>query len=385
MPDSDIHPVAPPEPSLLQTFLWILAIVMPAAGAGAGAVVALLADRAEVLDAAVLLRAMGWALAGAWAGGVTWALAWLVGAGRKLLAAGQEATPASREMSALPPLELLPLLAQERAQEREQERAGEAAAMQELAREVRELRAEFLLPPEHLEAKRRERMARRGQELSVACESALAGGRFAEAEGAVRALAEEVPGDARVTEYSQRLQRAREAAREQDVAREVGRARDLMSLGDFAAAEQVALQLCLEHPEDEQARVLLEQARREGKAFAEEQRTRGYREVRQAVERRRWREAVEAARKLLAAYPQSPEARILAGQLPTMEDNARLAEAREMRDRLRDLLARRRYPEALQLAEHLLAHHPDTRAADELRQQLPKLRQRAGERGDGRR
>ena len=52
-----------------------------------------------------------------------------------------------------------------------------------------------------------------------------------------------------------------------------------------------------------------------------------------------------------------------------------LEEVRELRDRIRDLINRRRFMEAFEMARDLVARFPHTAAAEELRGQMDKLAQ----------
>ncbi|MBS3734445.1 MAG: hypothetical protein KGY99_05910 [Phycisphaerae bacterium] len=155
------------------------------------------------------------------------------------------------------------------------------------------------------------------------------------------------------------------------------RAEAFMSVAAFDKARGIAQDL-LDRNDSAEARQLVERIHREARTFAFEQRRRLYQQADRLAAERRWREASAAARKLLEDYPNSPEADAVAGRMDTLEANARLAEARELRDRLRDMLQRRRYTEAAALAEDVLSRFPDTQIAAELRGQLDRLRELAG-------
>lgn len=174
-------------------------------------------------------------------------------------------------------------------------------------------------------------------------------------------------------------QPAPEGACNTSVARARRQAEDLMAVANFGDAEAVARDLVESYPSDEDARRLLEHVHREGRAFAMEQRRRLYDEVDRMAGSHRWRAAAAAARRLLEDYPNSQEADLVAEKMATLEENARMEEARELRDRIRDMLQRRRYAEAVTLAEDVLVRFPDTRMAAELRGQMDRLRQRAAE------
>ncbi|MFW6133895.1 MAG: hypothetical protein ACOC8F_08365 [Planctomycetota bacterium] len=168
---------------------------------------------------------------------------------------------------------------------------------------------------------------------------------------------------------------ARDAERLQAVGEASRRAEDLMAAAQFDEARRVARDLAASYPDVPEAQRLVQRVRREARSFTIEQRRRLYQEADRMAELRRWRAAVAAGRRLLEQYPNSSEADAVAEKMDTLEVNARLEEARELRDRLRDMLSRRRYTEAVALAEDVLARFPETRIAGELREQMDRLRE----------
>ncbi|MCE5327261.1 MAG: hypothetical protein LLG01_12710 [Planctomycetaceae bacterium] len=152
------------------------------------------------------------------------------------------------------------------------------------------------------------------------------------------------------------------------------RAEDMMALGHFDQAEAAVRQLLQVHSGFEPAERLLERIKREADIYHREMRQRMKREVEKQSEARQWRQAVLAGRKLIEAYPDSHEARQLALRMDTLADNARIEEVRELRDQIRDMLDRRRYVEAVKVAEDVMDRFPETQAAAELRGQIGRLR-----------
>ena len=146
-----------------------------------------------------------------------------------------------------------------------------------------------------------------------------------------------------------------------------------MALTDFGSAEEVAEALALAHRSSAQAGALLERVRRERRAFELQQRRELYAQIERHVEGRRWREAVDAAGKLLAMHHDCPEAKMVASRMAMLEDNARIEEVRGIRDEICGLIGRRRYAEAISLGEEVIERYPDTVAAADLRRQLPRL------------
>jgi hypothetical protein len=247
----------------------------------------------------------------------------------------------------------------------------------EVLRQLWEIGDALLLSEAERGEMRRRRRQRLVRQLEREVDAAVAEGDFAAAERRVETFADRLPGDEAAAAQRARIAAARDDSRRRELDDTRHRAEDLMALGRFADAETVAAGLTLRFPDAAEAAGLLEQVRRERGIFETERRRRLMREVERAAEKRQWREALRTSAAFLTAFPEGGDAEHIRSLRPTMEDNARLEEVREIRDGIRDLIARRRYAEALGLARDLVARFPDTRAAVELTRQLPRLEEMA--------
>lgn len=155
------------------------------------------------------------------------------------------------------------------------------------------------------------------------------------------------------------------------------RVAELMAAGAFGQARQVAEDMLRQTPESPQAQALLGHVEREAASFALQQRRQLYGQVDRYCQSRQWRPALKAARQLLTGHASSPEAGEIAGLLDTIERNAHLEAARELRDQVRDLIERRRYREAVVVAQDLVARFSETQAAAELQGQIDRLQELA--------
>ena len=152
------------------------------------------------------------------------------------------------------------------------------------------------------------------------------------------------------------------------------RANELMSAGRFHLARQIAEHIIVRFPDLEQAQALARHVSREADAFALQRRRQLFETVDQSCATRQWAAGVRAAQQLLTEYPDCTEAAQVAMRFETLEANAHIAAARELRDQVRDLIERRRYREAVGAAEDLIGRFGETQAAGELRGQLERLR-----------
>lgn len=251
--------------------------------------------------------------------------------------------------------------------------AGDVEHLRRAVAELLELKETMLRPPDELSQDDNGGRGERATALLGRFEKAVSSGRFEEADVAAVEFAESFPDDPRGAHLRQRAAAARAGAQDEDVRREVRRAEDLMALSNFPGAQEIADALAWTWPSSEEATELVERVRREAEAFGLQRRRELYDRIDRCVEGRRWQEAVRAARKLLDAYPGSPEADTVASRIVTLEENARIEQVRGMRDRIIDLIRRRRYAEAIGLGKEVVEKFPDTRAAGDLRTQMPRL------------
>lgn len=173
---------------------------------------------------------------------------------------------------------------------------------------------------------------------------------------------------------SHRVKRERADIRE--TAKQVG---DLISISAWDRARTVAQQLLERHPDSVEARQIGERIDRDHELFQAEQRRRMYAEIQRYVSRRRWREALAAARTFMERFPNSDESASLQAQTDTLVDNAEIETRQELEAEITDLARHGRYIEAADFARRLIDRYPDSPQAEVLRQQLPRLEELAND------
>jgi leucyl aminopeptidase len=203
-------------------------------------------------------------------------------------------------------------------------------------------------------------------------------GQLDQAQQVLERLVSDVPDCPQRQTLQRHLSEARREAWSAEVETNSRKVKDLMAAGAFEEALRQAQAFHARFPDSCEARSLIELVEREANAFGAEQRRQLYSQIGFHADARRWRQALAAAHRFLEVHSRCPEADLVRAQLPTLTDNARIEEVRELRDRIRDLINRRRFPEAFELARDLVARFPQTAAAEELRQQMDKLAERAG-------
>ncbi|HUT60514.1 MAG TPA: hypothetical protein VNA25_21940 [Phycisphaerae bacterium] len=358
-----------PGPTGLVQCLMVLAVIAAATGLVGAAAVLISAAGAGSVGATAVFGAIGCCVGGLAAGAAMWALSWLV-------QHHYETTLLQRRILSLLMATELPVIDPSKPQRppARPQGAGEPAAG--LLAAISELNANLMLTPDERQAKRLRQQQEDGRRLVEQVAAAIDGGEFAEADRLLRQLTDEFPAEPQAEELAGRLAQRRSAA-EADDFRQAAGVEDLMALAKFDEARRVAQALAAKYPGSADAAALLARVSREGQTFLTEQCRRLYADVERHAEQRRWRSALTSARLLLSEYGDSSEAQIVSMQLATLEENARIEEVRDLRDRIREYIERRRFAEAVRIAESLVERFPDTAAATELTRQLPRLRELA--------
>lgn len=205
----------------------------------------------------------------------------------------------------------------------------------------------------------------------------LEDGQFVPARQVIQELARRYPKHPEVHRLNEQLDEARRRAEEADVTAYTKRAEELMSISAWDRATSVAAELLDRHPDNENAKQLAARVRRERDLFRAEQAKRMYAEVERFSRRRRWREALEAARAYVERFPDTQEAQILRVQMTTLEANAEIQERQALEQQITDFAKHGRYIEAYNLALHLIQTFPESPQADALRKQLVRLKELA--------
>lgn len=365
------------QPKTIPTARPILLVILLLAAAclsglvGAAAAVALL--RASLTGGAATFEAGLWSAAclsgGLAAAGMLAALAWLIGAQHRAAGVGWQMLSTLKAIMQSQAAEV-PIA---HAVEDVHSEPPDSQTLAQLLSELRELNATMLMSDKQLQIKRSHRQKLTADALADDIAAATDAERFARAAELLEDLKGQVPDEPRYNQLKDALVQARNKSQAADVAAVKDRAEDLMAVGAFDQAIRVAEELLDKHPAVPEAIGLLDHVKRERDMLMAEQRRGLYAEIERHADKRQWPQAVEAAKKLLAEHAGSDEADAVAAKMSTLEDNARLAEARQLRDSVRDLLNRRRYGEALEVARELTDRFPETQAAAELREQLQRL------------
>lgn len=200
---------------------------------------------------------------------------------------------------------------------------------------------------------------------------------FAVARQAAERIQRKYPHDDRAATLAQQVEDAREQQEADDVNSAIRQAEDLISISAWPQARELAQQLQERHPDSAEARQLLLRIERECQAAVEEQRRRMHAEIQRCVTRRRWEDALNAARLFIEKFPGCEEASAMRLELPTLETNAEIEKRQKWETQIMDYVKHGRYIEAVELAKKMIEKYPNSPQAEALRSQLPRLEELA--------
>lgn len=202
-----------------------------------------------------------------------------------------------------------------------------------------------------------------------------------EARNRVEEARERFPSFSEWDALEQRIEQMRAQVEAHDIEAAQRQIDDLTSLGAWDRVAEVLNELLERHPDSIKANDLAERLRAQRNKAEAEQRTRLMAQAQEATNRREWKASLSAATALIQRFPRSPEAQALRMQLPTLRENAEIQARQRMEAEIRDLIRQHRFDEALRIAHELLGQYPDSPQAAVLREQLPRLEQRAAAMG----
>lgn len=215
------------------------------------------------------------------------------------------------------------------------------------------------------------------QNMAVRIRALTAVGDYAQARELAGSMQRRFPNEERISELSAQVEEDRERHESDDVRSCTQQVDDLISISAWGRARELAEQLRQRHPDSVEARQLLLRLERENRLFDEEQRRRMNAEVQRFVTRRRWEEALAAARVFIERFPGCEESEALRMEIPTLKTNAEIEARQFLEAKIMDCARHGRYIEAVDLARKVIAQFPESPQAEALRNQLDRLEELA--------
>lgn len=177
---------------------------------------------------------------------------------------------------------------------------------------------------------------------------------------------------------AEQVEQARMKYEAQDIERATREVDEMIALGAWDRAANAALEAQHRHPNSEAAAELVRRVSTQRDKATAEERTRLMARAQEFTNQRNWVDALRTVEEVLERFPKSLEARDLRLQLPVLQANAEIQTRQAMEHEIRELVHQKRYTEALRRAQTLIGRYPDSPQAKLLREQLPKLEQKAG-------
>ncbi len=184
---------------------------------------------------------------------------------------------------------------------------------------------------------------------------------------------------------AEQVEQARIKFEKHDVETTTREVDELLALGELDRAATLVRDLQRRHPD---AREAVELGKRVATALdraSAEERAELMAKAQEATDQRRWTDALRHVEEVMKRFPNSPEAQDLRQQLPTVRSNAEIQTRQRAETEITELIRQHRYDEALERARALIDRYPDSPQARALRDQIPRLQQRAEDMGQRRR
>lgn len=175
----------------------------------------------------------------------------------------------------------------------------------------------------------------------------------------------------------QQIEQARQALEAHDVEAATREVNDLGALGAWDRAFDVVRHVQQRHPGAAQVVELVRRVTTGRDKAAAEERARLMARAQEATTRRDWKEALRLVEIVVERFQNSPEAHDVRQQLPTLRMNAEIQMRQQMEAEIRELVKEHHYGEALRKARELIERYPNSPQAAALREQLPRLEEKA--------
>jgi len=258
-------------------------------------------------------------------------------------------------------------------------RGPEERLLEELVRLTREVRDIELLSEEE----RRERLRAESSELAGRLESEIPAllreHKLHEARQRLQRARSRFPSLPRWKALAEQVEQARAKFEAHDIDVATREVDDLIALAAWDRAVEVVRDLRRRHPSSDKVAELDRRLATTRERATAEERARLMSQAQDATTRREWRDALRLVETVLERFPNSAEARDLRLQVPTLKANIEVLARQEMETRIRDLIKEQRFREGLAVARELIQSYPHSPQATVLREQLPRLEQRAAE------
>lgn len=251
--------------------------------------------------------------------------------------------------------------------------------LSELVHLTREVRDINLLSDDERAARLRNESADLVQQLEQMVPTLLREHNLAEAHQRLQRARERFPGLPVWDQLAGQVEQARQKFETHDVDAATREVDELASLGAWDRALDTVRTLRQRHPNSEKVETLARRVAAARDQATSEERSKLMSQAQEATNRRDWEAALRIVESFIVRFQNSPETLELRQQLPTLRANAEIIRRQRMEGDIKELIRKHQFAEALEIANELVARYPDSPQAVALREQLPRLQQKATE------
>ncbi len=250
-----------------------------------------------------------------------------------------------------------------------------AADVARLVAAISELRDVALMGDGEKQAVIKHRLEQKRQAIVDRCRHHLRHEEWPEAKGAIDEVKRLFPSDGLEAPLTEELAFARQRKIDRDLNDAQDRVRGWVSTNRWDLVEPLITKLELTYPDDASVMGYVQQVRGEMQGWHKEEFHNLIAQLKDAGDHRQWRRASLIAQQILEKYPDEKMVEKLRAELPAIRKNADIQEVKDLESQFKELLQRRRYDEAMPIAQKVIDHHPETAVAAELVKMLPKLQE----------
>jgi hypothetical protein len=198
-----------------------------------------------------------------------------------------------------------------------------------------------------------------------------------EARNRVQEARARFPGGTAWDKFERQIEHMRTQVEEHDIEAAQRQIADLTALGAWDRVAEVVNELLQRHPDSVKVIELSQSVRASKNKADAEHRAKLMAQAQEATNRRDWQTALQCAITLAQRFPKSPEAQALRMQLPVLRENAEIQTRQRTEAEIREHVRQHRYVDALRMAQEVIEQYPGSPQAEALREQLPKLQEKA--------
>lgn len=251
--------------------------------------------------------------------------------------------------------------------------------MSELKRLLNEVNENILLDEEGKKQKYEFLVNQKIRNACAEVDKLIENSEWSSARAILEALVKRYPDKKELQDKLEKLEIKRKEAFQQELSKARKLINDFIAISAWDKAVRQAESLLEKHPDSEEAKELVAQISQERQKFRIEQIRRMEADIQRSITRKRWNDALAIAQQLIDKYPDSPEAELLREKIDTLRANAEIEKRQQLEEQIKDLIRRENFIQALELVRYVIKEYPNSPQAQKIREDNleQKLEERA--------